>query len=166
MTGVLHCKGPSRMRTVRSIFREQEGLTVCWTPIHSGSGNSATSHASFKDFLGNSTKDRLTPANPNLLLCVDVAGTSDEEQPNERGPRGPRKQKEPLHTDMESIMALPGIPGAQTKRRAYNWRYWAFEQLLGRKPQTKNESGLITCFHKFHVTQFQVSLKRCRHPQQ
>jgi hypothetical protein len=59
VTGVLNCKVPLRMRTVRSIFLERQGLTVCWTPIHSGSGISVTSYASFQDFLGKSTKDKL-----------------------------------------------------------------------------------------------------------
>ena len=110
MTGVLHCKGPFRMRAVRSIFREREGFTVRWTPVHSGSGISTTSHASFQDFF--------TPANPDLLLRIDVTGTSDKAQPQKRGPKGPRKQTEPLHADMESMMVLPEIQEAQTKRRA------------------------------------------------
>jgi len=113
VTGILQCKGPFRMRAVRSIFREREGVTVCWTPVHSGSGISTTSHALFKDFFN--------PANPDLLLRVDVTGSSDKAQPQKRGPKGPRKQTEPLHAEfaeMQSIMALPEIPGALTKRRA------------------------------------------------
>jgi hypothetical protein len=50
VTDVLPCKGPFRMRAVRSIFRERESLTVCWTPVHSGSGILTTSHNSFKIF--------------------------------------------------------------------------------------------------------------------
>ena len=120
VTGVLNNKVPLRLRTVQSIFRDQPGLTVIWTPIHSGPGISSTSHDSFKQFLDKSTKDRSATANPNLLLRVDVRRGSDDAQPRKRGPQGPRKPKEPLDADMESIMALPGlgVPGPQKRRRA------------------------------------------------
>ena len=120
--GVLNNKVPLRLRTVQSIFRDQPGLTVIWTPIHSGPGISSTSHDSFKQFLDKSTKDRSATANPNLLLRVDVRRGSDDAQPRKRGPQGPRKPKEPepFDADMESLMVLPGlgVPGPQKRRRA------------------------------------------------
>jgi hypothetical protein len=123
VTGVLYSKKPIRLRTVRSIFQSLHplDLSVRWVPIRLpvGHGNSFTSHDSFQQFLRKSTKE--ITANPNLLLRVDVTRSSDfsdEHRPKRRGPQGPRKQKEPFHADMESIMALPEIPGAQTKRRA------------------------------------------------
>ncbi len=85
VTGVLHSKKQLRLRTVQTIFQKLPGhipgLTVVWAPMRSGSGNSFTSHALFKQFLDKSTNDRSAMANPNLLLRVDVRQCSDEAQP-------------------------------------------------------------------------------------
>ena len=51
-------------------------MTVQWTPIRLGHGNSFTSHASFEDFLDTSTKDM---AKSNLLCRVDVNGGTDRD---------------------------------------------------------------------------------------
>ena len=76
VTGVLHSEKQLKLRTVRTIFQNfpghNPGLTVVWMPMRSGSRNSFTSHALFKQFLGKSTKDKLAAVNLNLLLCIDV----------------------------------------------------------------------------------------------
>ena len=61
VTGVLRSNKPLRLRTVRTIFQKFPGhipgLTVVWAPMRSGSGNSFTSHALFKQFLDKSSID-------------------------------------------------------------------------------------------------------------
>ena len=119
VTGVLNDQVPRRLRTVQSVFRNHPGLTVIWTPIYPGSGIPFTGHASFREFLDKSTKDLSCTANPNSLFRVDVRAGSDDARPRKKGPQGPRKPKEPLDADMESITALPvlGVTGPQKRRR-------------------------------------------------
>jgi hypothetical protein len=89
VTGVLNSKNQLRMRLVQSIFGAHQGLTVIWTPMHTGTGTLFTSHSSFKEFEDKSTKDRSSMANPNLLLRVDIRGGIDQALPRKKALASP-----------------------------------------------------------------------------
>jgi hypothetical protein len=112
VTGVLNSPYSVRLRTVRSIF--PANLPVIWTPMQTGRGISFTTCSKYTEFVENCSKEGSDSTNP--LIRVDVRGSSDDVRPKKKGPRGPRKPMEPLDANLENILALPELQGANSAK--------------------------------------------------
>ncbi len=105
---------------MQAMLGSVSGLTVNWTVVTLGHGGSLASHAECQAFLEARTKDK--DSNPDLMIRVDVLGSS-EAQPKKRGfapgQRPPRPPLAPLDSLLNAIgiTALRGFAPSPIPRR-------------------------------------------------
>ncbi len=111
-----------RWNFMQAMLGSVPGLTVNWTVVTLGHGGSLASQAEYQALLEASTKDK--DSNPDLMIRVDVLGSS-EAPPKKRGfAPGHRPPRPPLAA-LDSLLnaigttALPGVrtladPAAKT----------------------------------------------------
>ena len=89
-----HKSQTQRRNFMQAMLGGISGLTVNWKMVPLGRGSSLTSHAEYQAFLKASSKDK--DSNPNLMIRVDVRG-STEAPPKKRGfAPGSRAPRPPL----------------------------------------------------------------------